>query len=683
MDSITRIRKVAIAATLTMAMVSGVLPFDGASPKVEASTVDPNDWRGVVNAYRAMSGLGAVGENTTWSLEGIAHSKYMLINGITHYEDPSKPGYTEGGERAGMNGNVAVTSSTTWTARQFVELWLTGPFHAIGVLRHNLVTSGYGSAVDPNSSRWRSGATLDVLRGIDGRRTRPSTPIVFPGRDVTTSLYRFIAETPNPVTLVGWSGPAGLPLIAMMPNRVTSAQATLTGPNGPVEVRVLHESNTSDATARSVLKGDNAVVVVPRDHLVDGRYTATISSNGGNVTWSFTVDRNAPLVAVPNPGTAPGAPTAQPPSPPAIQTAPLGPPVAFEPVAPHRYADSRSGHRIVRLTANVPRNLIVAGTDVAAVSANFTVDRPAGPGFLTVFNTRASVPTVSTLNFTNGPSANQMVVPVTGGSITFFSPVAVDVIVDLNGRFTADGPETSRFVPVDPTRIFDTRSANAPALAPEVSRSVSVRSVVPADATAVAVNVTAVDAAGTGYLQVHPGGTARPTVSNVNVVAGETRPNSAIVPIGPDGTIMLTSSVGAHVLVDVTGYFSRSDGLRFTALEQVRMLDTRVIGALNAFTGGARLAGGRTITMKLAGVQGVPSGAKAVSINVTAVDPAEAGFVSLAPSSQPQQSSTLNVRPGVPAVANGAMVRLANDGSLTIYVSTTVHILVDINGVWS
>ena len=51
---------------------------------------------------------------------------------------------------------------------------MTGPFHAIGILRHNLRTSGFGlCASNDTPTPWHSGGTLDVIRGLDGT-PRPS-----------------------------------------------------------------------------------------------------------------------------------------------------------------------------------------------------------------------------------------------------------------------------------------------------------------------------------------------------------------------------------------------------------------------------------------------------------------------------------------------------------------------------
>ncbi len=163
-----------------------------------------------------MSGLDPVNVDATWSAQAEAHSCYMLQNGITHDEIPGRPGYTSGGDIAGNSGNVAVSSSVSASPRNHVELWMTGPFHAIGILRHNLRTTGFGLCASSSTSPWRSAGTLDVLRGLDST-PRPGTPTLFPGSGATVPLHSFVTESPNPLTMCGWSGPAGLPLIAMMP----------------------------------------------------------------------------------------------------------------------------------------------------------------------------------------------------------------------------------------------------------------------------------------------------------------------------------------------------------------------------------------------------------------------------------------------------------------------------------
>ncbi len=81
------------------------------------------------------------------------------------------------------------------------------------------------------------------------------------------------------------------------------------------------------------------------------------------------------------------------------------------------------------------------------------------------------------------------------------------------------------------------------------------RGSVPANATAVIANVTAVDPTAWGFLSVWPAGAAQPTASNLNFLAGQTVPNLVMIKLGAGGAISIANGPGAtHVLVDVMGY---------------------------------------------------------------------------------------------------------------------------------
>jgi cysteine-rich secretory family protein len=660
------VRCVTVFASIAAVVFAGQVQT---SAVVSAATID--SWLPTVNSYRAMSGLEPVTENPAWSAEALAHSCYLLSNGISHDEVPGNPGYTVGGDTAGNNGNVAVSSSLAATARNHIDLWMTGPFHALGILRPKLATTGFGMCADATTPQWHSGATLDVLRGIDSNRATPATATVFPGRNATLALDRFITESPNPLTYCGWSGAAGLPLIAMMPGSVTSASATLTGPTGPVETCVLHGENT-DGTAQSLLRSDNAVIVVPREPLAPGVYTSTVNTTGGNVTWSFTIDPSADL---------------QPLSIDLPDTAVVSTHSTFGAISPVRVADSRANRSVVRLVAGVPATVTIGTADITAVSANFTVDRPSADGFLTVYNCTATVPEVSTLNFTAGTAVpNQAFVPLSGGKLCLYSPCSTDIIIDVNGYFRAMSGTAAGFVPITPQRLYDTRQPGFVRLDPGVARQIRVEGVLGgaiSSANAVAVNLTVVAPSDYGFVTAYPCG-AVPDVSNVNFAPNENRPNSAIVPTSADGMICVVSTAATDLLVDISGYFEVGKGFHFTSLVPVRLLDTRSIYAeLNPATGGATLAAGQIVKLPVAGLRGVPANAKSVSVNLTSTSAADAGFVTAYPCGTVPNVSNLNTSASGLDIANGALVPLAADGSLCLYTSTAVHLLVDINGVWS
>ena len=508
----TRLGTLLLAVLVAVTVVGTTVDTVAGPATAQAAGVDANDWLSIVNIYRAQSGLPPVSPNASWDAGTRNHSCWMLLNGIAHDEAPGTPGYTAEGDQAGNSSNVAVSSVEATTAKGNIDLWMSGPFHAIGILRANLTQSSYGQCSNPATTPWRSAATLDVIRGI-APGAKPSTPIVFPGNGATTSLSRFVAESPDPRSFCGWGAQSvGLPLLALMPSGVSSAAASVTGPNGPVNTCVLHGANTT-GVASSILGGENAVVVLPDAPLAAGRYHVTVTSNAGPADWSFDVDPNAPLVP------AEASPT---------NTTVLGSPTPFRSVTPFRFADSRIGQTLTRLPAGQPVRVQIAGiqgipANVTALSANFTVADAEGPGYLTIYNCGA-VPQTSTLNYRAGEAiANQAVVPLGGGALCAYSYVATDLIIDVNGYVTPSA--TSRFVPVDPRRLADTRLGGG-ALQPGSIMRVAVEagaSPAPLGSDAVSLNLTATNAADDGWVRTFPCDAAEPGSSNVNVRRGGVR----------------------------------------------------------------------------------------------------------------------------------------------------------------
>jgi hypothetical protein len=659
--------------------VTAVAVAVGAVASPAAASVASNDWLGIVNAYRAQSGLAPVSEEPSWSAGGQLHSCWMLLNGISHEEQPGTPGYTVAGDAAGRNGNVAVSSSASATARSHIDLWMTGPFHAIGLLRSSFTRSGFGMCANASNTAtpWRSAATLDVLRGINPGIQR-TAPVVFPGNGATTSLTRFIAETPDPRSFCGWGGrTVGLPLIALMPSSFGGALASLSGPSGPVGTCVLTAGNTS-GVARSVLSGDNAVVIVPAAPLTAGVYTAAVvTNNGQGVNWTFTVDPNAVLGAAPAPVPPAPLPT----------TAALAVESPFQPVTPFRFADSRHGQAVNRLPAGQQVRVRIAGqqglpADTSAVSANFTVDRPGGGGYLTASNCAEANPSVSTLNFTPaGAVANQAIIPLNGGDLCLFSSVPTDVVIDVNGYVSPVGTQT--FTPVPPTRLRDTRST-VPLIPGQVLRIpvAGGSSPAPSTATAVAVNLTTTRSWGSGWIRAFPCGVAEPAVSTLNPRVGHDLANSAIIPTGADGSICVTSDVATDVLLDLTGWFGASPAQRFVPVTPVRLTDTRSAHpGLNGGGAPRMLEPGREFRVQIAGARGLPADARAAKLNLVALDGPGGGWLRVVPCGGVSGVSNLNF-PGVAPVANGTNVMLDGGGAVCVTTSTLTHVIVDVTGVW-
>ena len=82
---------------------------------------------------------------------------------------------------------------------------------------------------------------------------------------------------------------------------------------------------------------------------------------------------------------------------------------------------------------------------------------------------------------------------------------------------------------------------------------------IPSGASSLAVNVTVVAPASSGYVTLYPGPgtTTLPAVSTINYSNGRTLANNARVSIGVDGTINIynAGSSPLQFLIDVSGYF--------------------------------------------------------------------------------------------------------------------------------
>jgi hypothetical protein len=87
-----------------------------------------------------------------------------------------------------------------------------------------------------------------------------------------------------------------------------------------------------------------------------------------------------------------------------------------------------------------------------------------------------------------------------------------------------------------------------------------------------------------------------------------------------------------------------------------------------------------TYVVQVAGRGGLPATARAASLNVTAVDPGGAGYLTVWPCDQPQpNASNLNYQQGQ-TIPNAVLSQLAADGRLCIYTSAPTHLLVDVTG---
>ena len=247
------------------------------------------------------------------------------------------------------------------------------------------------------------------------------------------------------------------------------------------------------------------------------------------------------------------------------------------------------------------------------------------------------------------------------------------VLAPVGGQVEAAVPPG--YTAVTPDRLMDTReNLGGPVMVGGVGRSLQItgRGGVPGTgAIAVVLNVTVTEPAAAGFVTVWPSGVTRPVASNLNMTAGLTVPNLVTVGLGTGGRVELFSSVDAHLVVDVVGWYA--SGL--VPVTPGRLMDTR------DGLGGLVLGPGETRTVQVTGREGVPvSGAIAVALNVTVVDPSGAGYLTVWPSGTRPTASNLNFVGGQ-TVANSVLVGLGTDGKVRLFNSSgTTHLVVDVAG---
>jgi hypothetical protein len=352
---------------------------------------------------------------------------------------------------------------------------------------------------------------------------------------------------------------------------------------------------------------------------------------------------------------------------------------AYVAVGPVRLADTRQidcgctrvGGDIVRVDvaehADVPDTAVAAAVTVTALPTEVAA-------FVTAYPGGTPRPHTSTVNTAPGRVvANSAIVPLgADGTLDVFTKLPGDVIVDVTGVFVpVEATRAGRFVAVAPQRLVDTRAGQGP-LGAGGELTVARPESVPADATALAVNVTSVDDAQPGHLSARPAGAPLGTPTSFVNLDGSGRPVAAavIVPTSPTG-VTIASHGGGHVIVDLVGWFTgesaehSTEGL-FVPDAPRRLLDTRAT-APRLYAGG---------TVEIAGVPG--AAALVTNVTVTAAD--WRGYVTAYPAGTPRPgTSTVNPAYHDHTVANMAITR-ASDRGVAYFSLGGADLVVDLTG---
>ncbi len=297
-------------------------------------------------------------------------------------------------------------------------------------------------------------------------------------------------------------------------------------------------------------------------------------------------------------------------------------------------------------------------------------------------------PTVTSIAPTSGLTTGGTAVTIAGAN--FLSPASV-AFADLGGSKAA----TSVTV-VNPTTITATTPAHTVGLMDVVvmnpdQQTGTLRSaytyIQAATVTAISPNSgstaggTAVTITGGGFVapaSVTLGGTA---VTAVSVVSPTTITATTAAHAGGVVDVVVVSSAQTGTLAGGYWYLTPAVAARFYTLTPCRLVDTR---NANGALGGPALVAAARRYFTLTSVCGIPTTAKAVSVNLTVTGSTAPGHLTLFPGNGiAPATSNINFSTGQTR-ANNALVLLATDGSGSVAVlngaAGTVHFILDVTG---
>jgi hypothetical protein len=236
-----------------------------------------------------------------------------------------------------------------------------------------------------------------------------------------------------------------------------------------------------------------------------------------------------------------------------------------------RIADTRSGLGVAKAqlksgdtttvqvtgTAGVPKGASAVVVNLIAINTS-TVN-----GFLTPYAAGTTRPKNS-LNYGSGnvPTSITAQVPLSAdGKMTVYNQSStVDLVVDVQGYFTAAGNTGAMFTP-GTGRLYDTRTGSNTIIGNGETRSIQAAGghtpAAGSGITAVVITLTALHAANSsGGATVWAEGAARPGTTSINFTPNSIRSNTITVPVSASGKINL-NNVGdpTHYVLDVQGWY--------------------------------------------------------------------------------------------------------------------------------
>jgi hypothetical protein len=252
----------------------------------------------------------------------------------------------------------------------------------------------------------------------------------------------------------------------------------------------------------------------------------------------------------------------------------------FFPLDPGRVLDTRIGIGLSgKFASKTAHTFQVTGKNgvpdgALAVTGNLTLVTPSSKGWAFVGPSIPANPDTLNCSTVNAPAgdirADGVTVKLaTGGKLSAVWVGTVgstaDLVFDVTGYFL-QGTTGSKFVPLDPTRLVDTRNGlpfKGPVLrATPATIAIVGHGGVPVSAAGISANLTVTEQTYKGYLTVAPHLVAGvvPPISTINFPTGDNRANGFYVRLYQDGSLAVDYEAGragstTQFIIDITGYF--------------------------------------------------------------------------------------------------------------------------------
>lgn len=385
----------------------------------------------------------------------------------------------------------------------------------------------------------------------------------------------------------------------------------------------------------------------------------------------------------------------------------------YVPVPPTRVFDTGSIPQVpkIPLKSGQTIDFQVAGKGAvptkgaATVVLSVTAIQPTTSGSITLFASRTTRPTTASLFFNKGKTQSNTVVSNLGsdGKVSLFNSSANTGAYSLAvvGYFsTAEGTSGMKYFPLTPARLLDTRTtlgSRGVAIAPNSTLDVQItgRGGIPSGVgtmttKGVLINLMAIWPTSPGWLTAWSADAAEPAAGGMALATGLVGANELAVPIGASGKIRLRNKSAApvNVAVDAVGYYSAPSGTptqvptgtRYAGISPVRAIDT------GTGVGGVKrtLRTNETLTFTVAGKYGIPKNASAIVANISAKNPASAGWLQAWAAGKPKPGTGILVHSAASVASTSATIALSPAGAFSLYnAAASTHVTVDVLGYYT